>query len=197
MLADDLTLPLLLHLSPASQLTFDTAVGAPVDAAAAATATVTARLIIDATLSGSEIRGSVNLPGALLRVPSRSTSQFVHQRERNFGPPSGVACPLGSAAPTPEATPAPLETSSPSATPKSAPALQTWAASNAGSVVNGRSTTPPAKATSSHSVATTMTGSSANETSSTCFFTRHSAVAYHASSCKDQPPCAQGSTLGR
>ena len=60
MLADDLTLPLLLHLPPASQLTFDTAVGAPVDAAAAATATVTARLIIDATLSGSEIRGSVN-----------------------------------------------------------------------------------------------------------------------------------------
>ena len=61
----------------------------------------------------------------------------------NFGPHSGVACPLGSAAPTPEATPAPLETSSPSATPKSAPALQTWAASNAGSVVNGRLTTPP------------------------------------------------------
>ena len=95
----------------------------------------------------------------------------------NFGPPSGVACPLGSAAPTPEATPAPLETSSPSATPKSAPALQTWAASNAGSVVNGRSTTPPAKATSSHSVATTMMGSSPNETSSTCFSTRHSAAA--------------------
>ena len=56
MLADDLTLPLLLHLPPASQLTFHAAVGAPVDAAAAATATVTARLIIDATLSGSEIR---------------------------------------------------------------------------------------------------------------------------------------------
>ena len=70
MLADDLTLPLLLHLPPASQLTFHAAVGAPVDAAAAATATVTARLIIDAALSGSEIRGSVNLPGALLRVPS-------------------------------------------------------------------------------------------------------------------------------
>ena len=52
---------------------------------------------------------------------------------------------MGSAAPPPEATPAPLETSSPSATPKSAPALQTWAASNAGSVVNGRLTTPPAK----------------------------------------------------
>jgi len=33
------------------------------------------------------------------------------------------------------------------------------------------------EATSSRSVATTMTGSSANETSSTCFFTRHSAVA--------------------
>ena len=82
MLADDLTLPLLLHLPPASQLTFDTAVGAPVDAAAAATATVTARLIIDATLSGSEIRGSVNLPGALLRVPSRSTSQFVPEIQR-------------------------------------------------------------------------------------------------------------------
>ena len=95
----------------------------------------------------------------------------------NFGPPSGVACPLGSAAPPPEATPAPLETSSPSATPKSAPALQTWAASNAGSVVNGRSTTPPAKATSSHSVATTMMGSSPNATSSTCFSTRHSAAA--------------------
>ena len=47
---------------------------------------------------------------------------------------------------------------SPRATPKSAPALQTWAASNAGSVVNGRSTTPPAKATSSHSVATTTDG---------------------------------------
>ena len=81
MLADDLNLPLLLHLPPASQLTFHTAVGAPVDAAAVATATVTARLIIDATLSGSEIRilsrGSFNLPGALLRVPSRSTSQFV------------------------------------------------------------------------------------------------------------------------
>ena len=46
MLADDLTLPLLLHLPPASQLTFHAAVGAPVDAAAAATATVTARLII-------------------------------------------------------------------------------------------------------------------------------------------------------
>ena len=71
MLADDLTLPLLLHLPPASQLTFHTAVGAPVAAAAAATATVTARLIIDATLSGSEIRGSVNLPGALLRVPRK------------------------------------------------------------------------------------------------------------------------------
>ena len=82
MLADDLTLPLLLHLPPASQLTFDTAVGAPVDAAAAATATVTARLIIDATLSGSEIRGSVNLPGALLRVPSRSTSQFVPEIQK-------------------------------------------------------------------------------------------------------------------
>ena len=86
MLADDLTLPLLLHLPPASQLTFHTAVGAPVDAAAVATATVTARLIIDATLSGSEIRilsrGSVNLPGALLRVPSRSTSQFVPEIQR-------------------------------------------------------------------------------------------------------------------
>ena len=82
MLADDLTLPLLLHLPPASQLTFHAAVGAPVDAAAAATATVTARLIIDATLSGSEIRGSVNLPGALLRVPSRSTSQFVPEIQR-------------------------------------------------------------------------------------------------------------------
>ena len=82
MLADDLTLPLLLHLPPASQLTFQAAVGAPVDAAAAATATVTARLIIDATLSGSEIRGSVNLPGALLRVPSRSTSQFVPEIQR-------------------------------------------------------------------------------------------------------------------
>ena len=81
-LADDLTLPLLLHLPPASQLTFHAAVGAPVDAAAAATATVTARLIIDATLSGSEIRGSVNLPGALLRVPSRSTSQFVPEIQR-------------------------------------------------------------------------------------------------------------------
>ena len=82
MLADDLTLPLLLHLPPASQLTFHAAVGAPVDAAAAATATVTARLIIDATLSGSEIRGSVNLPGALLRVPSRSTSQFVPEIQK-------------------------------------------------------------------------------------------------------------------
>ena len=86
MLADDLTLPLLLHLPPASQLTFHTAVGAPVDAAAVATATVTARLIIDATLSGSEIRilsrGSFNLPGALLRVPSRSTSQFVPEIQR-------------------------------------------------------------------------------------------------------------------
>ncbi|EOD04556.1 hypothetical protein EMIHUDRAFT_352205 [Emiliania huxleyi CCMP1516] len=42
------------HLSRRLHLS---AVGAPVDAAAAATATVTARLIIDATLSGSEIRG--------------------------------------------------------------------------------------------------------------------------------------------
>ena len=107
------------------------------------------------------------------RLPGAKTRSV----RSNFGPPSGVACPLGSAAPTPEATPAPLETSSPSATPKSAPALQTWAASNAGSVVNGRSTTPPAKATSSHSVATTMMGSSPNETSSTCFSTRHSAAA--------------------
>ena len=72
----------LLHLPPASQLAFHTAVGAPVDAAAAATATVTARMIIDATLSGSDIRGSVNLPGALLRVPSRSTSQFVPEIQR-------------------------------------------------------------------------------------------------------------------
>ena len=106
MLADDLTLPLLLHLPPASQLTFHTAVGAPVDAAAVATATVTARLIIDATLSGSEIRGSVNLPGALLRVPSRSTSQFVPEIQRwckmdisrlaftsrTFSPPPPLTC---------------------------------------------------------------------------------------------------------
>ena len=106
MLADDLTLPLLLHLPPAPQLTFHAAVGAPVDAAAAATATVTARLIIDATLSGSEIRGSVNLPGALLRVPSRSTSQFVPEIQRwckmdisrlaftsrTFSPPPPLTC---------------------------------------------------------------------------------------------------------
>ena len=85
MLADDLTLPLLLHLPPASQLTFHAAVGAPVDAAAAATATVTARLIIDATLSGSEIRGSVNLPGALLRVPSRSTSFVLNLYQKSKG----------------------------------------------------------------------------------------------------------------
>ena len=63
------------------------------------------------------------------RLPGAKTRSV----RSNFGLPSGVACLLESAAPTPEATPAPLETSSPSATPKSAPALQTWAASNAGS----------------------------------------------------------------
>ena len=87
-------------------------------------------------------------------------------RDQTLDPPrSGLPVGVGRADTyrhRPEAL-APLETSSPLATPTNAPASQTWAASNGRGLRGQRAfdhTTGLIKATSSHSVATTMMASS-------------------------------------